>query len=74
VADETGSYDPVFFMAGVVIVISGLILLTVPFIRRFDQVASGVRNRTLSVRSSDTSANKERDVGEEIVLNTVSAV
>lgn len=51
IADESGSYDPVFYMAGVLVVVSGLILLTVPVLRRCDPVASSVRNITSSVPS-----------------------
>lgn len=49
IADNSGSYDPVFYMAGLFIVVSGLILLSVPCLRRCDPVVSNVGITTPSV-------------------------
>ena len=59
ISDRTGNYDLAFYVAGVGILISGLMLVIIPFLYRCDSVVRSQRNH--SMENNDDNARGPQD-------------
>ena len=63
ISDETGNYDLAFYVAGAGILISGLMLVIMPFLYRCDTIVRNQRNHSLEISDDNTLGPQDKNAG-----------